>query len=1003
MDDRNLTIHNLEAISPVDGRDALMLKTLSKYFSESAYFKYRVYVEVEYLIALAQDPGLAFVPSLIPEQLEKLRSLYEYFTLEDAKVIQNIDRFGYKGTPPVHHDVKALEYFLQKRLKDLDLEGYIPFLHFALTSEDVNNLALTLMIKDALVNTYLPQLHDLLNLLAKFAEKNKSLAMKGRTHGQDASPTTLGKEFAVFLNRLTAEYTQLRQLKDQLKGKLNGAVGNLNAHRSALRSFDWIHFTKTFVEQLGIQPNLITTQIEPHDSLVALFACCTRINTIFIGFDQDIWRYISDQYFKQEAVEHEVGSSTMPNKINPWFFESAEGAFYESNAKYIGFMQKLQISRLQRDLSDHRALRGIGVAFAYSYLGLKYTYKGLERIEPDQSKIKNDLNENWSVVLEGIQTILRREGVSNAYELTKKFGRGKTLTRHDLEEFIISLHLTPPLQEELLKLTIDQYTGYAQELAETAVKHWKQAKQGVPHQLPISTQPITPDIRLPTTSTPPPASHSPPPATHHQPPATSQPPSLAILGGQWGDEGKGKIVDWFAPRFHLVVRATGGNNAGHTIVVGEGQQTQKHVFHLIPSGILYPNIKNIIGNGVVVDPFVLLEEIRFLQERGYSINNLFLSGKAHVILLYHRALDALGETLPELKHLGTTKRGIGPCYTDKMARTGIRVNDLLNKQILEEKLRNLLPEKINLLRHVYHLSEDKILALFFSVFNYAQADQQPLIAEFKEKVESCFIPVGPFLDIEKLITVFVEIYTKLGKLLQSSIADTNLIVAQAHADHERILFEGAQGALLDIDHGTYPFVTSSSPSIGGILTGTGIANIEKTYSVFKVYVTRVGEGPFPTELPPDLAEQIRKKGNEFGATTGRPRRCGWFDAVLARFVAQRNGRDAIVTKLDVLGDMEKLAICTRYRYTGPVLFCDGKYINAGDVLHDFPSEASVLQHCEPAELIPLDSWNEDISRYTQYNQLPLGAKAYLKAIEEHTGLKIAAVSVGPERNQMILM
>ena len=979
-----------------------MLKTLSKYFSESAYFKYRVYVEIEYLIALAQEPGLAFVPSLTPEQLEKIRTLYEHFTLEDAKIIQNIDRFGYKGSSPVHHDVKALEYFLQNRLKDLGLETHIPFLHFALTSEDVNNLALTLMIKDALVNTYLPQLHDLLNLLAKFAEKNKSLVMKGRTHGQDASPTTLGKEFAVFLNRLTDEYTCLYTLKEQLKGKLNGAVGNLNAHRAARHDFDWLLFTKNFVEQLGIKHNPITTQIEPHDSLVVLFACCTRINTIFIGFDQDIWRYISDQYFKQEVVEHEVGSSTMPNKINPWFFESAEGAFYESNAKYIGFMQKLQISRLQRDLSDHRALRGIGVALAYSFLGLKYTYKGLERIEPDQSKIKNDLNENWGVVLEGIQTILRREGVSNAYELTKKFGRGKTLNRSDLEQFIISLNLTPQLQEELLKLTIEQYIGYAQELAETAVKHWKQAKEAlVKHQPPpANIQPLTPDKQSVASS--PPATYNFPPPPRHPLPTTSRPPqSLAILGGQWGDEGKGKIVDWFASQFNLVVRATGGNNAGHTIVVGEGLHAQKHVFHLIPSGILYPPIKNIIGNGVVVDPFVLLEEIRFLKERGYPINNLFLSGKAHVIMLYHRALDALGETLPELKHLGTTKRGIGPCYTDKMARTGIRVNDLLNKNILEEKLRQQVPEKIYLLRHVYHLSEQKILALFLSVFTYARSEQQPLLLAFKQKVESCFIPVGPFIDMERLITVFVEIYTQLGLLVQPFIADAGLLIAQANKNNERILFEGAQGALLDIDHGTYPFVTSSSSSMGGILTGTGISSVDKTYNVFKAYVTRVGEGPFPTELPPDLAEQLRKKGNEFGATTGRPRRCGWFDAVLARFVAQRNGPDAIITKLDVLGGMEKLAMCTSYRYTGPTVFCDGKYLNSGDVLHDFPSEALVLQHCEPAELISLEGWSEDISQYKHYNQLPGPAKAYLKAIEEHTGLKITAVSVGPERNQMM--
>lgn len=417
-------------------------------------------------------------------------------------------------------------------------------------------------------------------------------------------------------------------------------------------------------------------------------------------------------------------------------------------------------------------------------------------------------------------------------------------------------------------------------------------------------------------------------------------PNTVIVGAQWGDEGKGKVIDIFAAKCDLVARYQGGNNAGHTVVIGK----DSFVLHLIPSGILHKGKICIIGNGVVVDPKALLEEIETLESKGIEITGrLLVSKDAHVIFPYHKRLDELREA--KKGKIGTTKKGIGPCYADKVARLGIRFVDLLNDGVFKEKLANNLEEKNAILSKIYN-------AQGFS-FN-------EVYAEYKDYAEK----------------------------LKKYVCDTAAFLNDAIRKKKRVLFEGAQGTLLDVDHGTYPFVTSSNSTAGGASTGTGVGpnKIDKVIGVVKAYTTRVGEGPFPTEFHKDLMEKIRSKGNEFGATTGRPRRCGWFDSVIVRRSVMVNGIDeVVVTKLDVLDCLDSLKICTAYKFKGKLY-------------KDFPSDIEVLSNCEPVyEELP--GWKADTTGITSYSRLPKNAKNYLKRIQKILDTKIVLISVGSDRKQ----
>ncbi len=416
--------------------------------------------------------------------------------------------------------------------------------------------------------------------------------------------------------------------------------------------------------------------------------------------------------------------------------------------------------------------------------------------------------------------------------------------------------------------------------------------------------------------------------------------NIVIVGAQWGDEGKGKVIDIFAKKADIVVRYQGGNNAGHTVVIG----AESFVLHLIPSGILHKGKTCVIGNGVVVDPKALLDEIQTLKSKGIKINgNLLVSKDAHIILPYHKKLDELREA--KKKRIGTTKKGIGPCYADKVARLGIRFVDLLDDEVFREKLANNLEEKN---------------AIFSKIYNVEGYSFDELYNE----------------------------YTDYALNLRKYVCDTALVLNEAIGKRKSILFEGAQGTLLDVDHGTYPFVTSSNATAGGAATGTGVGpnKIDKVIGVVKAYTTRVGEGPFPTEFPKDLMEKIRNKGKEFGATTGRPRRCGWFDSVIVKHSIMVNGIDEIVvTKLDVLDCLDNLKICTGYKFEGKLY-------------KDFPSSIRVLNNCEVIyEELP--GWEEDTNNITSYSRLPKNAKNYLRRIQKILNTRIVLVSVGSERKQ----
>ena len=479
----------LESISPIDGRYRKYTEPLAKIFSEAGLMRYRVMVEVEYFISLLEHPAIStgvMTKHNTPEEKSLIRNIITEFSLDDAKLIQDIEWKGYKDIPATNHDVKAIEYFLKEKLREISelqkehshilenvrmssLEDCFEYLHFALTSEDTNNIAYALMLSDGISNVLLPLLGNVAAALKRLAMEHKDLPMLARTHGQPASPTTFGKEFKVFETRLERQIEQLRNFK--ILAKLNGATGNYNAHTAAYPNVDWIQFTKDFIEKLNkgraisLEPNLITTQIEPHDSYAELFDLLRRVNVILIGFDQDIWRYISDGWIAQKTVAGEVGSSTMPHKVNPIKFENSEGNLGIANALFGYFSSKLPISRLQRDLSDSTVERNFGVAFAHSVVGYSSLLGGLEKIKIDEERVKRELNRHPEVIAEAIQTILRREGVAMPYERLKELTRGAEMTLESMRAFIETLDLKSEVKQELLRLTPENYFGLASKLA----------------------------------------------------------------------------------------------------------------------------------------------------------------------------------------------------------------------------------------------------------------------------------------------------------------------------------------------------------------------------------------------------------------------------------------------------------------------------------------------------------------------------------------------------------
>ncbi|MGC2423782.1 MAG: adenylosuccinate synthase [Nitrospirota bacterium] len=422
--------------------------------------------------------------------------------------------------------------------------------------------------------------------------------------------------------------------------------------------------------------------------------------------------------------------------------------------------------------------------------------------------------------------------------------------------------------------------------------------------------------------------------------------NIVVVGTQWGDEGKGKIVDLLTSEADVVARYQGGNNAGHTVVIG-GKQ---HILHLIPSGILHNGKKCVIGNGVVIDPAAILEELDGLAKNGFTPGaNLLISKRAQVIMPWHKALDGADEGKKGGDKIGTTGRGIGPCYAEKMSRTGVRISDLIDEAMLKEKIfRNT--EEMNLLLKCVYGAEG--------------------------------------FDARE---VFEE-YSGYGRRLKAFIADASLFLEEAIKDGKNVLFEGAQGTMLDIDHGTYPFVTSSNSTAGGACTGTGVppTAIDGVLGVVKAYTTRVGAGPFPTELTDKTGELLQERGREFGATTGRRRRCGWFDSVVARYSVRINGVTGFcLTKLDVLDECDKLYICTAYKYKG-------------EILKDMPSEIDIFSECEPV-YEEMEGWKSSTAGVKELENLPARAREYVSRLEELSGAPFSIISTGPDRDETIML
>jgi adenylosuccinate lyase len=441
----------LKAISPIDGRYASKTAELIPYFSEEALIKYRVQVEVEYFIALVELP-LPELEGFNRELFVQLRAIYEQFNSDDAQEIKETEKI-------TNHDVKAVEYFIKRRFDQLGLEDYKEFIHFGLTSQDINNTAIPLSLKLAINEVYVPLLFKVRDRLRDLAQEWKDVPMLARTHGQPASPTRLGKEIEVFAVRLDEQFDLLNDIKSA--AKFGGATGNFNAHKVAYPAIDWKAFGEHFVHQkLGLHHSFPTTQIEHYDHMAALFDCLKRINTILIDLNRDIWTYISMDYFKQKIKEGEIGSSAMPHKVNPIDFENSEGNLGIANALFEFLSRKLPISRLQRDLTDSTVLRNIGVPLGHVLIAYKATLKGLDKLLLNQAKIEQDLEANWAVAAEAIQTILRRERYPNPYEALKELTRtNQQITRESIQAFIETLNVSESVKEELRKISPANYTG----------------------------------------------------------------------------------------------------------------------------------------------------------------------------------------------------------------------------------------------------------------------------------------------------------------------------------------------------------------------------------------------------------------------------------------------------------------------------------------------------------------------------------------------------------------
>ncbi|WOJ94069.1 adenylosuccinate lyase [Congregibacter variabilis] len=459
MSNEDLSLSPLTAVTPLDGRYASKTRPLAGIFSEYGLIRRRVVVEVSWVLALSRDPGITEVPPLSPQAVQALQAIADDFSVDDAATIKSIEA-------TTNHDVKAVEYFIKQRFEsNAELQRISEFVHFACTSEDINNLAHALMLRDGLGQSLVPGLEQLITTLTDIAHTLADQPMLSRTHGQTASPTTLGKEVANSVARLKRQLARITSVP--ILGKMNGAVGNYNAHLASYPNVDWQAFSAAFINELGLEQNPYTTQIEPHDYMAELFDAIGGANTVLLDFSRDIWGYISLGYFKQKTIAGEIGSSTMPHKVNPIDFENAEGNLGLANAVFTHLSDKLPVSRWQRDLSDSTVLRNMGVGFAYTLIAVESLIKGIGKLESNPSRMDDDLDASWEVLAEPIQTVMRRYGVDEPYEKLKALTRGQRVTAQRIRDFIDTLDIPEEAREALRELTPANYVGNAAQQAKS--------------------------------------------------------------------------------------------------------------------------------------------------------------------------------------------------------------------------------------------------------------------------------------------------------------------------------------------------------------------------------------------------------------------------------------------------------------------------------------------------------------------------------------------------------
>ena len=865
-------------ICHLDGKNYTKIQDLADVFSDFSLNKHRLYVEVKYLQKLSES---GVIRKFSTRENKFMADIFGNFDQKEFLRVKKIDQ-------RINHDVKAVEVYLRNKLVKTSLKDVENFVHFCLSSEDINNLAYGLMLGEG-KNLLSLRIKKIVSELKKLASSSAEYPMMSLTHGQPASPTTLGKEIFVFINRLEKERRVLSSLT--LEGKLNGSVGNFNAFVFIKDNFDWQSFSKDFVGDLGLKSNLFTTQILPYDSWAQHFDSFKRINNIFLDLVTDFWWYSSFLYLKLKVVKREVGSSAMPHKVNPIDLEAAEGNLGFSNSQLTFLADKLTKSRLQRDLSDSTVRRNVGLSLAYSYFAYDSILRALSRVEANPEAMMKTLNENWQVLMEPMQNLLRAEGVKGDYSLVKKISRGKKLNQQEYYALIEKTKLSQKIKEKLLSLSPSSYLGLAPKLTMKKVENL----------------------------------------------------NTVVVGSQWGDEGKGKMIDYLTPDFGMCVRFNGGNNAGHTVVV----ESENFKLSLIPCGVLYGKTL-CIAQGVVIDPEVLITEIKFFEKKFGEKLKLFIDPRTHMVMPYHKDWDAATEHWRGKDKVGSLHLGIGYTYADRTNRFGIRFEDLVDSKRLKLAIKNNYQIKKEIITKAYgwkmSLSQEEI---------------------YKK-------------------------YLKFSKILKPYLGDVANMVASGVKNNQGVLFEGAQGTFLDLAFGTYPFAVGTQTISSTLFPAVGIpAEKLNVIGLVKAYTTRVGGGPFKTELINKVGEGIRNRGKEYGTVSKRPRRVGWLDLPMIRYASRLNGFWSIaLTKLDVLSGVTTLKICTHYK------------LGSQKILQ-FPALKKNYARVRPVYK-KFDGWKEDITQIKRYQDLPVNCRKYIEFIEENLSINIKYVSVSPEREAVIL-